>query len=63
MIKITQLTKEYTLKNSNQTTAIENINLELDDKGLVFLLGKSGSVLVDGNNINNGLLCVCWRSK
>ena len=43
MIKVTNLTKVYKSKHKFNTRALNNINFSLDDKGLVFIIGKSGS--------------------
>ena len=43
MIKIENLTKIYKSKNKNNQTALNNISFELDNKGLIFFIGKSGS--------------------
>ena len=43
MIKVTNLTKVYKSKHKFNTKALNNINFSLDEKGLVFVIGKSGS--------------------
>ena len=43
MIKITSLNKIYQSKKRKKCHALRDINLTLDDTGLVFVLGKSGS--------------------
>ena len=43
MIKVTNLTKVYKSKHKFNTRALNNINFSLDEKGLVFVIGKSGS--------------------
>lgn len=43
MIKITSLYKAYRSKFGRKTYALTNLNLDLPDTGLVFVLGKSGS--------------------
>ena len=43
MIEIKNLSKTYKSKKSIDTNAINNISLKLNDKGLVFIVGKSGS--------------------
>ena len=43
MIKVTNLTKVYKSKYKFNTRALNNINFSLDEKGLVFIIGKSGS--------------------
>lgn len=43
MIEIKNVTKIYKSKKGVNTTALSNINLMLPDKGMVFIVGKSGS--------------------
>ena len=43
MIKIENLTKIYKSKKSSDCIALDNINLNLPDHGMVFIVGKSGS--------------------
>lgn len=43
MIRINNLIKVYKSKRRNNCRALDNINLTLPNKGLVFVLGKSGS--------------------
>ena len=43
MIEIKNLSKTYKSRKSIDTNAINNISLKLDNKGLVFIVGKSGS--------------------
>lgn len=43
MIKITSLCKVYRAKYGRKGYALTNVNLDLPDTGLVFVLGKSGS--------------------
>lgn len=43
MIKISSLNKIYTSKKKKNCHALKDVNLTLDDTGLVFVLGKSGS--------------------
>ena len=42
MIELKNVTKIYHWKQSVDTTALEEINLTLGKKGLVFITGKSG---------------------
>lgn len=42
MISLKNVYKEYSHKK-NTTTALNNISLDLPDKGLIFITGKSGS--------------------
>ena len=43
MIKITSLNKVYKSKKRKRCFALNDVNLNLPDAGLVFVLGKSGS--------------------
>ena len=43
MIKIKNLTKIYKSKKSTDCVALDNININLPDTGMVFVIGKSGS--------------------
>ena len=43
MIEIKNVTKIYRAKKRGQHKALDNINLTLQDNGLVFVIGKSGS--------------------
>ena len=43
MIKISNLTKIYKSKKRNKVKALDNISFDLEDKGLVYIIGKSGS--------------------
>lgn len=43
MIRINNLTKIYKSKRRSRCKALDNINLTLPNRGLVFVLGKSGS--------------------
>ncbi len=44
MIELKNLTKIYTTKKKkNYTVALDNIDLKIENKGLVFIVGKSGS--------------------
>ncbi len=43
MIEIKNLTKIYKSKKGLKTTAINNINLKIANKGMLFITGKSGS--------------------
>ena len=43
MIELKNITKIYKAKKTSETIALKNINLKLQDKGMVFILGKSGS--------------------
>ncbi|MDR1138418.1 MAG: ABC transporter ATP-binding protein/permease [Clostridiales bacterium] len=55
MLSIRNLTKLYYPKRGNAVTALNNINLDIADSGLVFLLGKSGSGKSSLLNIIGGL--------
>lgn len=43
MLEIKNITKIYHSKNANDVVALDNVSINFGDKGLVFLLGKSGS--------------------
>ena len=43
MIEVKNLTKTYHPKKGVPVVALDNVNLKIEDKGLVFILGKSGS--------------------
>ena len=43
MLEIKNLTKIYKPKNGVPVTALDHISLTFPQKGMVFLLGKSGS--------------------
>lgn len=43
MIKILNVSKTY-ITNNREVKALDNINIEFSDNGMVFILGKSGSV-------------------
>lgn len=43
MIIFKNVNKTYRSKSGNHYQALQNINLQLEEKGLIFLLGKSGS--------------------
>ena len=43
MISISNLNKTYNSKKKTRCVALNNINLKIQDQGLVFILGKSGS--------------------
>lgn len=43
MISINNLNKTYSSKKKTRCVALNNINLKIQDQGLVFILGKSGS--------------------
>lgn len=65
MIKIDNLTKIYNTNKKSPCEALHNINLNIQDKGLVFILGKSGSGkstllnLIGGlDNITSGSIVV-----
>ena len=55
MIEIKNLSKTYKSKKSIDTNAINNISLKLNDKGLVFIVGKSGSGKSTLLNLMGGL--------
>lgn len=43
MIEFKNVFKEYISKKGTNTQALKNINLKIEDKGLLFIVGKSGS--------------------
>ena len=43
MIEIKNLYKIYKSKKKEECVAVNNVSLILEDKGLVFIIGKSGS--------------------
>lgn len=43
MLEITNLNKTYYPKDGKEVKALDNLSLKIQDKGLVFILGKSGS--------------------
>ncbi len=55
MIKINELNKYYNYKKSNEIHVINDITLELPEKGLVILLGPSGSGKTTLLNVLGGL--------
>ena len=42
MLELKALTKEYRSKSGNSIEALKNVTLELPEKGLIFIVGKSG---------------------
>lgn len=65
MIKINNLIKEYKMGRRGKCVALKGINLNIQDAGLVFILGKSGSGkstllnLIGGlDSITKGTICV-----
>ena len=42
MLELKALTKEYRSKSGNSIAALKNVTLELPEKGLIFIVGKSG---------------------
>lgn len=55
MLKLKNVSKNYITKNKQEVTALKNINLEINDRGLVFILGKSGSGKSNLLNLLGGL--------
>jgi ABC-type lipoprotein export system ATPase subunit len=55
MIELLKVNKTYTSKSKIQVKALDNINLQFNSKGLVFILGKSGSGKTSLLNIIGGL--------
>jgi ABC-type lipoprotein export system ATPase subunit/ABC-type lipoprotein release transport system permease subunit len=57
MIKLKGICKRYISKSRNETLALNNVTLEFDDHGMVFILGKSGSGKTTLLNVLGGLDC------
>ena len=55
MISIKNVTKIYKSKKGKDTIALNHISLQFDDKGLVFIVGKSGSGKSSLLNVIGGL--------
>ncbi len=55
MLKIQNVSKIYNMKGNEKIYALNNISLELPSKGMVFLLGKSGSGKTTMLNLIGGL--------
>ncbi len=55
MIEFRNVKKIYTSKKGSTTTALNNINLKIGEKGMVFLVGKSGSGKSTFLNLLGGL--------
>ncbi len=55
MIRFNDVSKEYKSKRGQITKALTNINFTLQDKGLIFIIGKSGSGKSTLLNILGGL--------
>lgn len=55
MIEINNLIKEYLLPNKNNIIALNEINLSIDSKGFIAVVGKSGSGKTTLLNILGGL--------
>ena len=69
MIQIKNLTKIYKSKNKEKCYAINDISLNLDDTGFIYIIGKSGSGkttllnLIGGlDNITNGDIIINGNS-
>lgn len=69
MLEIKNLTKTYKSKN-NTVHALHDIDLKLQDKGMVFILGKSGSgkstllnVLGGLDQFDSGEIIICGKSS
>ena len=55
MIRFINVSKEYKSKKGKITNALTDININLNDKGLIFIIGKSGSGKSTLLNILGGL--------
>ena len=55
MIELKNITKKYKSKKGLSTEALKGINLQFEENGLVFILGKSGSGKSTLLNILGGL--------
>jgi len=55
MIELLNVNKTYTSKSKIQVKALDQVNLQFNSKGLVFILGKSGSGKTSLLNIIGGL--------
>lgn len=69
MLEIKHLSKIYKSKN-NEVKALDDINLKIQDKGMVFILGKSGSgkstllnVLGGLDQFTQGEMIICGKSS
>ena len=52
MIRFENVSKEYRSKKGGSTKALTDININLNNKGLIFIIGKSGSNLLDEEQDN-----------
>lgn len=43
MIKVKNLTKVFKTKRNETTVALNNLSFEIEEKGMIFIIGKSGS--------------------
>ncbi len=55
MLEVKNLTKQYKPKKGDPVVALDKVSLKLEDKGLVFILGKSGSGKSTLLNVMGGL--------
>ena len=55
MLQLKNIVKEYKLKKSSSVTALKGVNLTLQDRGLTFILGKSGCGKTTLLNVLGGL--------
>lgn len=70
MLELKNIVKKYKMKKCDDVTALNNINLKLDDHGLVFILGKSGSgkstllnVIGGLDTFDSGEIVICGKSS
>ena len=52
MIEIKNIVKTYHPKKGGAVIALNNVSLKFPEKGLVFILGKSGSGKIDFYRLN-----------
>ena len=55
MIELKNVVKKYKSKKGHTTTALNNISIKFDNKGMTFILGKSGSGKSTMLNVIGGL--------
>ena len=67
MLEVRNLTKIYKTKESIETIALNSVSLKFPETGMVFLIGKSGSTLLNvagGLDVpTSGEILIKWRSS